>query len=158
MTPLTPIQLSSLATIRATIARYGIEAWLYPSYVMAHCRIESGWDPTIRARDYATTGSVGLMQVERATVEQLIHDYGLPATAIDQTVPENSLLLGIAALKWTRQYLMNRWGFQKTILYKPVCEAYNEGVGNVIKGRKDEAYYLKWTYAQQCYGFVDGGL
>ena len=55
-----------------------------------------------------------------------------------------------------RVYLMQKWGFRNSILYRPVCVAYNEGPGNVLKGEPDTAYWLKWNAAQHGYSFVDG--
>lgn len=148
MLPLTPIQLQCLPIIQDLVADL---SWLPPSYVMAHVRIESGWDPTILAGDYASTGSVGLMQVTAATATQM------GFSAADQQKPDVSLATGVAYIKWLRTYLMRKWGFTQSILYHPICEAYNEGPGNVVKGRQDPNYYLKWSAAQMGYSFVDGG-
>lgn len=148
MMPLTPFQMECLPIIQNLVD--GIP-WLPTSYIMAHVRIESGWKAEVKASDYETTGSLGLMQVTKATAEML--GFG----GQDQTVPMISLATGIAAIKWSRSYLMKKWGFKDTILYHPVCEAYNEGVGNVLRGRKDSNYYLKWCAAQVGYAFVDGG-
>lgn len=150
--PLTDFQVECLGTIHGLVAD---KPWLPPSYVMAHVRIESGWKPTIKAADYDTTGSVGLMQVSAPTVADMVRDGLIGTASYDQTVPENSLAAGIAYLGWCRGFLMQAWGFRKSILYHPVCEAYNEGPGNVLKGILDNRYFLKWAYAQQCYAFVD---
>lgn len=148
--PLTTFQQMMLPTIRQMVAD---KPWLPVSYVMAHARIESGWNPTIVSTD--GRGSIGLMQVLPATVQQMIDEGLLPATKADQTAPANSLATGIAYLGWCRSYLMRVWGFQNTIAYAPVCRSYNEGVGNVTAGRPDDAYYLKWSSAQCGYAFVD---
>ena len=144
--PLTDFQMECLGTIRALVAD---KPWLPASYVMAHVRIESGWDPTIEAGDYAATGSVGLMQVTAATARQFGYD---PA---EQTDPVKSLAAGIAYIDWARTYLMKAWGFKETILYHPVCISYNQGVGNTVRGNQDPRYFLKWGAAQQGYAFVD---
>lgn len=144
--PLTDFQTAMLPVIRGLIAD---KPWLPASFVMAHIRIESGWDPVIKAVDYATTGSVGLMQVTAATAKMMGFK---PA---DQDIPDESLACGVATLEWCRDYLMKAWGFRETIAYHPICEAYNQGVGNTVKGRKDERYWLKWAAAQQGYSFVD---
>jgi soluble lytic murein transglycosylase-like protein len=148
MTPLTPFQMECLATIKRLCEPL---PWLLPSYIMAHVRVESGWDPNAKAFDFDTTGSLGLMQVTAAAAADRGYD------GQDQTIPIISLATGVAHISWTRAYLMRKWGFKDTILYHPIAEAYNEGVGNVLRGRRDAAYYLKWSYAQQCYAFVDGG-
>ena len=153
MTPLTPIQFQCLTWIKQIIKERDL-LWLKPSYVMAHVRIESGWDPTIKASDYATTGSIGLMQVTAATAADMAQKYKLGT--LDQTSPYDSLLTGAMVLADYRVYLMQKWGFRTSILYRPVCVAYNEGPGNVLKGQPDTAYWLKWNASQHGYSFVDG--
>lgn len=148
--PLTTFQMMMLPTIRQLVAG---KAWLPVSYVMAHVRIESGWNPTIVSTD--GEGSVGLMQVVPGTVQQMLADGLITAAQVDQTGPANSLATGIAYIGWCRAYLMHAWGFGNSILYHPVCEAYNEGVGNVVAGRLDDTYFLKWSAAQASYAFVD---
>ena len=142
--PLSDFQVTCLVTIRDLVKDL---PWLPPSYVMAHVRIESGWDPGIQSSD--GLGSVGLMQLLPATAGQMGFD---PAGQGD---PAQSLAAGIAYLAWLRRELMRAWGFQETILYRPICVAYNEGPGNVLRGRRDERYWLKWAAAQQGYAFVD---
>jgi len=149
---LTDYQMSLLPVVRSLIAG---KSWLPPSYVFAHVRIESGWNPTIKASDYARTGSVGLMQVSSADVQQMVAEGYIPAEESVQTIAINSLATGIAYIGWCREFLMNRWGFHQSIAYHPVCEAYNEGVGNVVRGIRDDAYWLKWSYAQMGYSFID---
>ena len=147
MKPLTNFQAQCLTWIEPLIAD---KPWLPPSYIMAHVRIESGWDPSIKASDFASTGSVGLMQVSTPAIDQV------GAIGQDQTDPQVSLATGIAYIAWLRSFLMFRWGFKDSILYRPVCMAYNEGPGSVLNGRRDNVYYLKWAAAQQGYAFVDG--
>lgn len=142
--PLSTFQIACLGTIRGLAKDL---PWLPASYVMAHVRIESGWEPAVVSSD--GRGSVGLMQVLPATAKEMGFD---PAGQAD---PEQSLAAGIAYLAWLRRELMEAWGFKETILYRPICVAYNEGPGNVLRGRKDERYWLKWAAAQQGYAFVD---
>ena len=124
--PLTDFQLQCLGTIRALVAD---KPWLPASYVMAHVRIESGWDPTIVSTD--GLGSVGLMQLLPSTAKEMGYD---PA---EQSDPAKSLGAGVAYLGWCRQYLMKAWGFTETISYHPICESYNQGVGNTLRGIRD---------------------
>lgn len=149
--PLTDFQMKCLATIRDLVVD---KTWLPPSYVMAHVSIESGWDPTIKASDFSKTGSEGLMQVEAATVQQMIDEGFITSAQLDQTVPENSLAAGVAYIGWARAFLMKAWGFHDTLSYVPLCSAYNIGVGNVLKGLRNERYYLKWAAKQQNFAFV----
>lgn len=153
--PLTDFQLQCLDMINALVAGDAMQ-WLLPSYVMAHVRIESGWDPAIKASDFAKTGSIGLMQVSTSTLSDRVADGSITKEqAADQTDPANSLSAGIAQLAWSRRYLLRAWGLSE-VLYHPVCEAYNEGVGNVVDGKHfADRYFLKWATAQLGYSFVD---
>ena len=68
-TKLSAAEISAAMLIEEVRQAPGIPtAWLPVSFVMAHIQIKSGFDPSIKASDFATTGSVGLMQVEAATV------------------------------------------------------------------------------------------
>lgn len=148
--PLTLVQMECLPIIRGLVAD---KPWLPASYVMAHVRIESGWDPSITSSD--GLGSIGLMQVLPATVQDMIRDGFIDPSMADQSVAANSLATGIAYLDWGRAYLMHAWHFTSTILYHPVCLGFNEGYGAVVQGRVDSRYFLKWASAQQGYAFVD---
>lgn len=152
--PLTDFQVECVGTILDLVED---KPWLPPSYVMAHVRIESGWDPAVKAGDFATTGSVGLMQVAAATLGDMIRDGLIDPSQADQTVAANSLAAGIAYLDWCRGYLMKAWGFKQTIKYMPVGCAFNIGVGNILKGIRPVRYWVKWLAAQPDYAFVDGG-
>lgn len=141
--PLTPLQLQCLPIVRGLVAD---KPWLPVSYVFAHVRIESGWEPAVVSTD--GFGSIGLMQV-------------LPAVAADrgfigqsQADSSVSLATGIAQLAWGRAFLLRKWGFH-SVKYHPVCEGYNEGYEGVIEGRQDSRYWIKWTAAQQSYAFID---
>lgn len=143
--PLTPLQLQCLPIVRGLVAD---KPWLPVSYVFAHVRIESGWEPAVKGGDYATTGSVGLMQVTARTAA----DRGFGGQ--DQTDPAVSLAAGIAQLAWGRAFLLRKWGYD-SVKYHPVGVGYNEGYEAVIEGRRDEPYWLKWAAAQQSCAFID---
>src|SRR5215469_7693798 len=95
--PLTPLQLRVLPYVRQLVSGHG---WCEPSYVFASCRIESGWRPSVASSD--GRGSVGLMQVLPSTVQQMIDEGYIDQSQRDQTVPANSLAVGVAYLDWIR--------------------------------------------------------
>lgn len=151
---MTPLQQQCLSIIRVQIAddfRYE-GGWLKPSYVMAHIEIESTWNPTVKAADYATTGSIGLMQVTRATAIAVGMGPGH-----DQTTPANSIIAGMRDIAINHHALAQHYGADSpNAAYDPCCvAAYNEGIGNVFHGYQDEAYVDKWRTAQQNWAFVD---
>ena len=111
---------------------------------MAHIQIESGFDPSIKASDFATTGSVGLMQVAAPTLGDIKRDYPAAANtlALSQTDPLASICAGMLYLRTCYNYLLPI--FKAPLAYRHVCVAYNEGPGNAGKGIADAAYYIKW--------------
>lgn len=136
-------------------------AWLPISYVMAHVEIESGFNPTIPAADYAVTGSVGLMQPETVTATETLQRYatsigisGLPIKS-DMTDPLSNLTVGMLYLWTCRQYLLPIFGSPPPLLYSHIAMAYNEGPGAAGRGEADDAYYYRWLSAQQRFAFLD---
>lgn len=137
--------------------------WLPVSYVMAHVKIESGFDPTIKGSDYAKTGSVGLMQVTAATAASIanlyagpIADSGLPAMA-EQTDALTSLLYGMLDLASMRAPLGRVFG--NPLAYAHLAVGYNAGQEAAERMTLSQAlafpYYIKWHSAQQQYAFLD---
>lgn len=154
MSKLTSTQASIAALIQQAREAPGIPtAWLSISTVMAHVQIESGFDASIEAADFPTTGSVGLMQVERATAAQVIGQYPAAGLTLPQTDAFTSLCTGMLYLRDCYDYLLPIFG--APLLYKHVCVAYNEGPGNAGKGIADYSYYYKWFSAQQLYAYLD---
>lgn len=150
---MTPLQQECLGTIRRLIAadpRYA-GGWLKPSFVMAHAEVESAWQPAIKAADFATTGSVGLMQVTVATLAMV----GMAGK--DQTVPSNSIEAGMRDIAWCRHALVQHFGAASSeTAYCPyIVAGYNEGIGNVFKGYRDLAYVDRWRPVQAQWAFVD---
>ena len=134
--------------------------WLPISFVMAHIEIESGFDPNIKAGDFATTGSVGLMQVAAPTASDVSKAYPkLAGVVYDankhllQSHPYTSICTGMLYLHTCREYLLPI--FKAPLSYAHVAMAYNEGPGNAGKGVADDAYYYKWLSAQQRFAFLD---
>jgi soluble lytic murein transglycosylase-like protein len=126
--------------------------WLPISYVMAHVQIESGFDPTIKASDFATTGSVGLMQVTVATAGDIHIRY--PQLGVDQTDPYTSIAYGMIDLHDCKQYLR----YMANLPYMLICMAYNVGEGAVSRGVRDWPYYYKWLSCQPAWAFLDNGF
>lgn len=147
MTP-TTFQQECLSMIRGYMADSRVKGagWLRPSYVAAHIEVESGWNPSIHSTD--GFGSIGLMQLLASTAR----DMGVHG---DQRLPANSILGGMRYLSACRHILAGWFGGEPD--YKLICAAYNEGPGNVERGRADDAYAEKWYEAQQRWAFVDGG-
>jgi len=156
-TKLTQYQAQVASLIQSIRQQPGIPtAWLPISYVMAHVEIESGFDPAIQARDFATTGSVGLMQVRASTAEGVYKMYPTLDWSKGQADARTSLLTGMLYLRICRNAVLPTFG--NPLLYRHVCMAYNEGPGNVIDGRDDSAYWFKWLSAQPRYAALDSHL
>ena len=136
---MTPLQQDCLALVQGYLgdSRVNGDGWLAPSFVFAHIEIESAWNPSVVSTDGA--GSIGLMQVLPATARDM-------GVAGDQAVPANSLLAGMRYLSACRAILTHWFGEEPD--YALIAAAYNEGPGNVEKGRPDDAYVAKWRDAQ----------
>ena len=125
---------------------------------MAHVQIESGFDPTIKGSDFATTGSIGLLQVTTSTLGDVRRDYPSAATVLAQPQinPLASITAGMLNLSIIRNYLRPIFG--TPLAYKHVCMAYKAGMGAIGRGEvtdADMAYYIKWLSAQQKFAFLD---
>ncbi len=154
MSKLTQTQARIAALIQQVREAPGIPTfWLPISTVMAHVQIESGFDASIEAADFPTTGSVGLMQVEAATAAEVAAQYPAAKLVLPQTDALTSLTAGMLYLRDCYDYLLPIFG--APLLYRHVCVAYNEGPGNAAKGVADFAYYYKWYSAQQLYAYLD---
>lgn len=113
--------------------------WVYldPAWGLTFVQIESGGDPTVKASDYATTGSIGLMQVTSATAAQMASAYGIPKGP--QTDPRLSLQSGYAYLDYSARDIIKKRNTKSLPLWDLV-DAYNEGYGAVEAGRPDPRY------------------
>lgn len=151
---MTPLQTQCLEVIKNTLAtdqRFAGD-WLKPSYVFGHIEIESNWNPTVKAIDYAKTGSVGLLQVTRETAITVGMGLGW-----DQTVPANSIVAGMRDLAMSRHALIVHYGANALeVVYDPyIVAAFNEGVGNIFKGHQDLVYVEHWRAAQGPWAYID---
>jgi soluble lytic murein transglycosylase-like protein len=168
---LTQAQANVAALIqRARLSPIQHTFWIPVSWMMAIVRIESGFDPTIKAFDYDVTGSVGLCQVTRSTAISLSRMYpelpgcryvtltqpdrenAVSGPILDQTDAYSSLVTGMLDLWDCRSYLAVRF---KTVTVDQLIMAYNEGPGAVARGQKATSYWLKWASVQPAYVFLD---
>lgn len=153
-TKLSSFQAKCAALIQQCRLAPGIPtAWLPISYVMGHIQIESGFDPNIRAGDFSSTGSVGLMQVTAETAKEVIDQYPAAKLGLPQTDPYTSICTGMLYLRTCHNYLVPHFG--AAMPYSHICVAYNEGPGNAARGVPDTAYYFKWLSAQQVFAYLD---
>lgn len=142
---MTPFQQTCLGIIRADLSDTKVNGvgWLRPSYVMAHIETECDWEPRPSTDG---RGSRGPMQVLPTTARQM-------GVTGDQSLPTYSILAGMRYLSACRA-ILTHW-FGEVPAYILVCAAYNEGPGNVERGRSDTAYVARWTAAQRKWAFVD---
>lgn len=165
-TKLTAAEVTCAALIQRVRMAPGVSTfWLPISYVMAHAEIESGFDPAIKASDYATTGSIGLMQVSAETARETLAAYGpaLRAAGLIESGPTSqtdaltSLATGMLYLRVCYDYLLPI--FKAPLAYAHVAVGYNAGPGNAGRLGLQEAlanrYYLKWLSAQQRFAALD---
>lgn len=110
--------------------------------VLAFCAVESGdWqNPRADYNDAAylddrNGGSYGLMQLDWLTA----HDRGYEGTPAGLYDPSTNLEYGIRQVQWTGDYLTARGLYS----IANVAAGYNEGVGNVGKGRADPDYVAR---------------
>lgn len=147
---MTPLQAECLAYIQFLLASelQPLSALYKPSGVMAHIEIESSWQPDVG--DHVDSfGSAGLMQVLPSTAMQM----GVTGSMLD---PANSILAGMRYLENCRVILAHyRQRGGGVLSIEDVVAAYNEGPGNVMRGRQDPHYVEVWTGAQKRWAFVD---
>ncbi len=164
---MSPLNERALTIIENYLAgEFASEAgWLLPSRVMTHITIESSWEPSVQSTD--GLGSYGLMQVLPGTAAQM-------KVQGSQLLPENSILAGMRYLVTCKHILQHYRDTGATVFdgqpinpaihagasldYDLVCAAYNEGPGNVLKGRADARYVDAFRAAYPVWTFVDHRL
>jgi soluble lytic murein transglycosylase-like protein len=128
--------------VRRCLAHGG---WLPPSYVVAHAAVESSFDPFAVGDD----GRYGLMQVEPAACRQMGFPSGKP-----QFDALTSLKTGIAYIGWLHAFLLaHDVGVEGD--YQPICEAYHQGPGAWLDGRRDPQYWADWQGEQRLWAVLD---
>jgi soluble lytic murein transglycosylase-like protein len=116
-----------------------------PASVMAFCEIESGFDENAyRYEPRLGEGSYGLTQVLLGTARQCGWRGSDPAELYD---PETNLRTGMRYMRWIWDFLKLRLARAPTLA--EWSAAYNEGPGNVLRGRTDPAYSDKWLAARE---------
>ncbi|MDE2096262.1 MAG: lytic transglycosylase domain-containing protein [Patescibacteria group bacterium] len=144
LTPVQRVAFNRATRLLATDPRYQKGVFLKPSYVMAHCQIESNWDPSVRSTD--GLGSIGLMQVLPVVAQSV----GVMGSQLDPAV---SVETGMRVIAQNHAYLKHRLGRAPSL--RQLVMAYNEGAGAVANGREDPHYWDAWMSAQQEWACVD---
>ena len=147
---MTPLQAECLAYIQFLLAGelYDLGTLYNSSGVMAHIQIESNWEPEVG--DHVDSfGSAGLMQVLPSTATQM----GVHGSMLD---PASSIRAGMLYLDNCRKILGHyRTKAGGVLTAQDVVAAYNEGPGNVMRGRQDMHYVDAWEAAQRQWAYVD---
>ncbi len=149
--PMTPLQADCLAYIQFLFAGElkGLAVLYKPSGVMAHIQIESAFRVDVGDDTGDGAASAGLMQVIPATAAAM----GVRGSMLN---PANSILAGMRYLDNCRVLLGHYFAKQnRTLLVTDVVASYNEGPGNVMRGRQDPGYVTKWEEAQAQWAHVD---
>lgn len=125
--------------------------WFAPSTMMALVQIESGFNPTAYRREPSGLASYGLCQV----LDETATGMGLRGSPTQMYDPQRSLTYGMKYMRQIWDALAH--GFHRDPTLTEWCDAYNEGPGNVLKGRKDAAYSVPWLAAKAHWAaLVDG--
>lgn len=105
-----------------------------PALIMGFVQVESSFNERAFAID-RNGGSYGLMQLDVPTAR----DRGFKGKPSDLFDPKTNIHFGVEQLRWIDRYLASysAVGLQNTIA------AYNEGVGNVVRGNPDPQYVAK---------------
>jgi soluble lytic murein transglycosylase-like protein len=115
--------------------------WFKNFEVMAFVQIESSFKAHSIRHEPSGVTSYGLMQV----LDSSARDRGLRGDPAQMFDPHIGLRYGMLQLSWEWDFLKRHMG------HDPAKEewvaGYNEGVGNVLKGRTDHAYVRLWQHA-----------
>lgn len=117
--------------------------WFAVADVMAIIEIESSFRPTVTGDDGV---SFGLMQIQVPSARDRGF-VGPPRQLLED--PALNIRLGMSHLKWTFDYLQDRFGRAPTI--DEWIGGYNAGVGNVSRGFIPTSYVAKWRAARARY-------
>jgi hypothetical protein len=146
---LTPFQTQCLAFIENELkAEPAYAAWMKPSYLMALIQEESGWNKDILSAD--GLGSIGLMQPLPATAREAATEAGITGSMHD---PSANIRVGMWCFHQKHRFLAAR--LPRPLQLDDVVAAYNEGEGNVLKGRADQSYVDRFHRYQAVFAFVD---
>jgi len=123
--------------------------WFQPSSVMAFVQVESAFRPHAYRKEPSGVASYGLMQILDVTAKGI----GFAGKMEDLYDPETGLLWGMKYARLIWDQLARHFGRPPTLT--EWCSAYNEGPGNVFKGRDDSAYARPWLAAKEHWRYVD---
>jgi hypothetical protein len=116
--------------------------WFQPSAVMAFVQVESAFRPRAFRQEPSGVASYGLMQILDVTARGI----GFTGVFEDLYDPYVGLLWGMKYAKEIWDQLARSFGRQPTMT--EWASAYNEGPGNVLRGRDDSAYANPWLAAK----------
>lgn len=137
---MTPLQQQALDLIKK-LNDAEFQGWFNPSEMMATCQVESSFRPHAIRHEPSGVTSYGLSQVLDVTAARL----GLQGDPQQMFDPEVGLRYGMKCHIEDWDILQKHFGRDPS--YEEWCAAYNEGPGNVIKGRQDDAYVRVWMRA-----------
>jgi soluble lytic murein transglycosylase-like protein len=138
---MTPLQQQVLDLVNKLNVQE-FNSFFNPSEIMATCQVESSFRPYAYRREPSGVASFGLMQVLDVTAAHL----GLVGSPEQMYDPEVGLRYGMKCHKADWDYLQAH--LHRDPYYEEFAAAYNEGVGNVMKGRTDDAYVRVWMRAR----------
>ncbi len=139
---MTPIQQQCLEIVkRLNSAEFS--DWFNPSEIMATIQVESTFRPHAYRKEPSGVASYGLCQVLDVTAMRL----GLVGSPEQMYDPETSIRFGMKCHREDWAALQTH--FKRDPSYEEWSAAYNEGIGNVFKGRPDVAYTNLWIKAQE---------
>ncbi len=137
---MTPAQ--SVVWVLATrLNKDEFEGWFAIESIMAFVQIESNFRPHAYRKEPSGVASYGLMQVLDVTAKEFkIDDPQL------MWQPEIGLRTGLKVAHAYWETLTKHFGHVPTLAQW--AASYNEGPGNVFKGRPDMAYVVPWHAAR----------
>lgn len=114
--------------------------------LLAFIQIESEFDRKAYQFEPALNeASYGLTQLLLSTVKQIEENFTDTEKLYD---PIFNINVHIEYREWIYHYLSDPKHLNRDPTLEELVSAYNEGVGNVTKGRKDPGYFAKWTAAR----------
>ena len=145
MTPAQQLVLDLIRKLNAST--FG--GWFTPSSVMAFVQVESAFRPRAFRQEPSGVKSYGLLQILDVTARGI----GFTGAFEDLYDPETGLLWGMKYAREIWDQLARSFGRQPTLT--EWSSAYNEGPGNVLRGRDDSAYAKPWLAAKVHWETVD---
>ncbi len=137
----TPAEVAEIIAIGKSL----LPDWYDIRDLCAFIQIESSFQKdAYRFEPALNEASYGLTQLLMSTARQL--DYA--GTGVGLYEPILNINLHIQYREWIFHYLSDPKHLNRSPTLEEQVSAYNEGVGNVTKGRKDPGYFAKWQAAR----------